>query len=79
MRQQGKTYNILTDRQFAKAMKALASKRKQLRQGKGQRPKKALGLSSEQIDKLWSTEQLSNKSTFKTRKILGQIICQTIQ
>ena len=41
-----------TDRQFAKAMKALASKRKQLRQGKGQRPKKALGLSSEQIDKL---------------------------
>ena len=57
------TYNILTDRQFAKAREALASKRKQLRrQGKGQRPNKALGLSSEQIDKLWSTEQLSNKS-----------------
>ena len=59
----GKTYNILTDRQFAKAREALAGKRKQLRrQGKGQRPNKALGLSSEQIDKLWSTEQLSNKS-----------------
>ena len=63
LRQQGKTYNLMTDRQFARAREALASKCKQLRrQGKGQRPNKALGLSSEQIDKLWSTEQLSNKS-----------------
>ena len=44
LRQQGKTYDILTDRQFAKAREALASKRKQLRcHGKGQRPNKALG------------------------------------
>ena len=45
LREKGKHYSILTDRQFAKAREALSCKRKQLcRAGKGQKPNKALGL-----------------------------------
>ena len=59
LREKGKHYSILTDRQFAKAREALSCKRKQLRRaGKGQKPNKALGLSETQIQKLWDEKQL---------------------
>ena len=59
LREQGKQYNFLTDRQFTKAREALSSKRTQLlRVGKGQKPNKALGLTETQIQALWDEKQL---------------------
>ena len=59
LREKGKHYSILTDRQFAKAREALSCKRKQLpRAGKGQKPNKALGLIETQIQKLWDKKKL---------------------
>ena len=59
LREKGKQYSTLTDRQFTKAREALSSKRKQLRRtGKGQKPNKALGLTETQIQKLWDEKQL---------------------
>ena len=59
LREKEKQYSILTDRQFTKVREALSSKRKQLRRtGKGQKPNKALGLSENQIQKLWDEKQL---------------------
>lgn len=64
LREQGKPYSVLLDRQFAKARQALASKRKQLRRlGKGQRPNKAMGLTDNQIQKLWQEKQLGTCSS----------------
>ena len=77
LRQQGKQYSILNDIQFSKAREALASKRKQLRRsGKGQKPNKALGLTTTQIQQLWDAKQLgdhSPKSLLRTVWFLNTI------
>ena len=53
LREKGKHYNILTDRQFTTAREALACQQKQLRRvGKGKKANKALGLNETQIQKL---------------------------
>ncbi|CAH3156708.1 unnamed protein product, partial [Porites lobata] len=66
LREKGKHYCILTDRQFAKAREALSCKRRQLRRAsKGQKPNKALGLSETQIQKLWDEKQLGCTHTTK--------------
>ena len=58
LRQHGKNYNIIKDRG-----EALESKRKQLRlSGKGGRPNKALGLTSDELEKFWSEKQLGDHS-----------------
>ena len=62
LREQGKQYNLLSDRQFTKVREALSSKCKQLcRVGKGQKPNKALGLTETQIQMLWDEKQLAMK------------------
>ncbi|KAK3727517.1 hypothetical protein QZH41_001175 [Actinostola sp. cb2023] len=64
LREQGKSYSILLDKQFCRSREALSAKRKQLRRfGKGQRPNKALGLSEAQIQQLWQQNQLGNCSS----------------
>jgi len=63
LREQGKQYSILTDRQFCTAREALPSKRKQLRRaGKGKKPKKAAGLSEDEIQLLWTAKQSEDHS-----------------
>ena len=63
LREQGKQYSILLDREFNHSREALACKRKDLRRrGKGQRPNKAKGLSTEHIQILWLKQQLGNSS-----------------
>ena len=61
LRDLGKPYCLFNDKEFAQSRATLESKRKQLRQkGKGRRPNKALGLSEEEMEKLWSTNQLGD-------------------
>ena len=63
LRERGKQYSILTDRQFSSAREALSSKRKQLRRaGKGQKPNKAAGLTEDEIQQLWTVKQLGDHS-----------------
>ncbi|XP_031556404.1 uncharacterized protein KIAA1958-like [Actinia tenebrosa] len=61
LREQGKQYSILLDREFNRSREALACKRKELRRrGKGQKPIKAQGLSTDHIKILWQKQQLGN-------------------
>jgi len=61
LRERGKQYSILTDRQFSTAREALSSKRKQLRRaGKGQKPNKAAGLTEDEIQQLRTAKQLGD-------------------
>ena len=63
LREQGKQYSILTDRQFSTSSEALSSKRKQHRRvGKGQKPNKAAGLTEDAIQQLWTAKQLGDHS-----------------
>jgi len=63
LRQHGKNYNIIQDTIFETSREALESKRKQLRlSGKGGRPKKALGLANDEVEKFWSEKQLGDHS-----------------
>ena len=77
LREQGKQYRILNDIQFSKAREALASKRNQLRRScKGQKPNKALGLTTTQIQQLWDANQLGDhfpKSLLRTVWFLDTI------
>ncbi|KAK3732673.1 hypothetical protein QZH41_007979 [Actinostola sp. cb2023] len=55
LRENEKLYSILTDKEFEKSRASLEAKRKELRKdGKGRRPNKALGLTEEEVEKLWS-------------------------
>lgn len=59
IRENGKLYSILTDREFQTSRDSLEAKRKELRRaGKGRRPNKALGLTGDEVEKLWSEELL---------------------
>ncbi|KAK3741464.1 hypothetical protein QZH41_002863 [Actinostola sp. cb2023] len=61
--EQGKQYSILLDREFNRSREALACKRKELRKcGKGQRPNKARGLSTDHIQILYEKKQLGNST-----------------
>ena len=63
LRERGKEYSILTDRQFSPARETLSSKRKQrCCAGKGQKPNKAAGLTEGEIQQLWTGEQLGDHS-----------------
>ncbi|KAK3734269.1 hypothetical protein QZH41_008856 [Actinostola sp. cb2023] len=63
LRQKSKPYSILSDRQFSKSRETLECKRRQLRlAGKGRRPNKALGLNSDEMEKLWLEKQLGDHS-----------------
>ena len=63
LRENGKQYSILTDREFSKAREALSSKRKQLRRsGKGQKRDKAVGLCEADIQQLWEMKQLGDET-----------------
>ncbi|KAK3732670.1 hypothetical protein QZH41_007975 [Actinostola sp. cb2023] len=63
LRQKSKPYSILSDRQFSKSRETLECKRRQLRlAGKGRRPNKALGLNSNEMEKLWLEKQLGDHS-----------------
>ena len=63
LRENGKLCSILTDRMFQRSRETLEAKRKELRRaGKGRRPNKALGLTEEEVEKLWATKQLGSHS-----------------
>ena len=62
-RENGKLFSILTDKEFQKSRDTLEAKRKELRRaGKGRRPNKALGLTEEEVEKLWNEGLLGSHS-----------------
>ena len=62
-RQMGKSYSIISDKEFEKSRTVLKSKLKSLRrQGKGQKPNKAQPLTTDEIEKLWEEKQLGGHS-----------------
>ena len=69
IRENNKLYSILTDKEFRKSRESLEAKRKELRRsGKGRRPNKAIGLTSQEADKLWDEGQLGCHSPISLLK-----------
>lgn len=63
IKEKGRKHSILIDRDFNHAREALARKRKALQKsGKGQKPNKAMGLSTDDIQTLWQSNQLGTSN-----------------